>query len=366
MDHAYFINHQIADTLDSTDAFEGPEKLLEVEFSRRAPGRGLLALSRQTWQSKILDPVRCKILSMIEYADLHACVLSESSLFVYETNMVLKTCGTTTLLDGLPALFSLVADLLPDLEPNPVRVVYSRRSFLFPDRQMGPHRSWDGEVAMLRQHVGEGVSLVAGKNPNDRWHVYMKQLDSAQTTGPPVSTLQIMMTGLDEELAERFYAHRNVLAPKDDVKPVSLDALAPSASPHGAAPDDDDPGHHIGNCMTSLTGVDKIYEGSEQIIDSFAFAPCGYSCNGIVNGNRYFTIHVTPERGFSYASFETNVDAASVGTTDEAVISRVLEMLRPGSFSLVGQTSLPSDFPNYVCTEKTEGDALCHKLFRRN
>merc|ERR1712238_88545 len=40
-------------------------------------------------------------------------------------------------------------------------------------------------------------------------------------------------------------------------------------------------------------------------VDDWAFEPCGYSMNGL-RDRFYYTIHVTPESGFSYASFETN------------------------------------------------------------
>ena len=40
------------------------------------------------------------------------------------------------------------------------------------------------------------------------------------------------------------------------------------------------------------------------------FEPCGYSLNAM-KGDTYYTMHVTPEEDFSYASFETNLDAKS-------------------------------------------------------
>lgn len=39
------------------------------------------------------------------------------------------------------------------------------------------------------------------------------------------------------------------------------------------------------------------------VIDDYVFEPCGYSMNG-QQGGVFSTIHITPEDGFSYASFE--------------------------------------------------------------
>ena len=59
-------------------------------------------------------------------------VLSESSLFVQPTKIVVKTCGTTKPLSAVPLLISLVHSL--DMRVTHVR--YSRASFLFPDSQV--------------------------------------------------------------------------------------------------------------------------------------------------------------------------------------------------------------------------------------
>ena len=53
--------------------------------------------------------------------------------------------------------------------------------------------------------------------------------------------------------------------------------------------------------MTKNYGIRKIIPKSD--ICDFEFDPCGYSMNGI-EGNAISTIYVTPEDGFSYASFE--------------------------------------------------------------
>ena len=63
------------------------------------------------------------------------------------------------------------------------------------------------------------------------------------------------------------------------------------------------------NCATGLiatkkSGIIDIVK-CEQI-DAFQFEPCGYSANAIIEGDYYWNIHITPEKDFSYASFETN------------------------------------------------------------
>lgn len=145
--------------LDSSNAFEGPEKLLEVWFSpsekalpASASPLGLKAVSQDSWK-EMLDLVNCKVLSVIDSRNVDAYLLSESSMFVFPHKLVLKTCGTTTLLLGLSRMLEIAAleagfphvkASLCDGEAvatTPHRVFYSRKNFLFPTQQRGPHRS---------------------------------------------------------------------------------------------------------------------------------------------------------------------------------------------------------------------------------
>ena len=119
-----------------TPAFEGSEKRLELEWvplGRPAPvaARGLRALSRQQITS-LLDSTGCCIVSTRSCAAFDAYVLSESSLFIYETKFVIKTCGTTKTLALVPQLVQFGNDL--GLAPS--RCKYSRADFLFPEAQV--------------------------------------------------------------------------------------------------------------------------------------------------------------------------------------------------------------------------------------
>lgn len=77
-------------------------------------------------------------------------------------------------------------------------------------------------------------------------------------------------------------------------------------------------GHELGADLSAELGIDALFSPQETRLDSFGFEPCGYSANAVIGsgspisrdghpGGGYYTIHVTPEEGWSYASFECNV-----------------------------------------------------------
>ena len=119
-------------------------------------------------------------------------------------------------------------------------------------------------------------------------------------------------------------------------------------------------GHYLGSLITQHLGIDKLFDKDESIIDSFGFEPCGYSANGIIGsgsgypsaegddreGGGYWTIHVTPEEGWSFASFECNVPLplknegfAANGKRShrpdlKTLIRRVVDIFEPGRLSI--------------------------------
>ena len=96
------------------DVFEGPEKKLEVFFAGlpAAAPEGFRRFSAAVW-SDVLREARCTILRRSGNAAFDAYLLSESSLFVYPRKVVLKTCGTTTLLLVLPKVRPLAGTCSP-------------------------------------------------------------------------------------------------------------------------------------------------------------------------------------------------------------------------------------------------------------
>mmetsp|Transcript_17737 Transcript_17737/g.49203 ORF Transcript_17737/g.49203 Transcript_17737/m.49203 type:complete len:260 (-) Transcript_17737:1616-2395(-) len=140
-----------------TGVFEGPEKTLEVCFRKKEEnvvdtpdqnGRiGLRQLSRANLD-RVCERAKCTIMSSVSNQYLDAYVLSESSLFVYPYMMVLKTCGTTTLLRCIAILIKLGHRLGLEID----WVGYSRKNFNFPGDQCFPHQSFLQELEYLNSH----------------------------------------------------------------------------------------------------------------------------------------------------------------------------------------------------------------------
>lgn len=76
--------------------------------------------------------------------------------------------------------------------------------------------------------------------------------------------------------------------------------------------------------QTHKSGIDVLTQG---LIDARSFEPCGYSMNAILFRS-YSTIHITPESGSSYVSFETNQKVLSY----KSLISNVIRTFSPKRF----------------------------------
>ena len=98
--------------------------MLEVWFSASpaslpagVEAGGLKSVDPELWK-EMLDLVNCKVLSIVESEHVDAYLLSESSMFIFPHKLILKTCGTTTLLCGLPKILDIAATLSGIREPE--------------------------------------------------------------------------------------------------------------------------------------------------------------------------------------------------------------------------------------------------------
>ncbi|KAI8330194.1 S-adenosylmethionine decarboxylase [Chlamydoabsidia padenii] len=335
--------------------FEGPEKLLELWFSpsietikdhqqldQNLTNRGLMLVPRPIWED-MLALVKCTVLNTIHHDHVDAYILSESSMFVYPHKLIIKTCGTTTLLLALPRMLAIAKEFCGF--EKVWRVFYSRKAFMFPDRQMGPHKSWASEVQFLDQYFDDGSAYKIGNMSGDCWHLYttkpteddvlhhvneeplhhiqgilhQESFSSSGASTPATTelepieeqvdqTVEILMTRLNPKNMERFYHHQGM--------PSGIEG---------------------GKLVDQMTGIDQLYPSAD--IDSYLFEPCGYSSNGLWQ-DHYFTIHVTPEPQCSYASFETNIPVAYSHHKDQdddpidRLVRQVIHIFDPASFTV--------------------------------
>lgn len=379
---------------------------LELPAGTRA--NGLKAVPAETWET-MLDMVNCKVLSVLESEAVDAYLLSESSMFVFPHKLILKTCGTTTLLLGLQRMLHIAAvhagfpfqnaESVDEIKAAaiPYRVFYSRKNFLFPDKQQGPHRSWKQEVKYLDDMFEGGSAYMVGKMNGDHWYLYITSPNQALT--PPRTpqneegdinmsttagatgledgdeTLEILMTDLDPENAKKFYLEH---ASANATDKLAMDARQNAANSLGGLSSNDEAdvfgnvtdadgnnkaqngklddiealtteGHALGTVVSEHCGLSDVYPTTkypDARVDAYLFSPCGFSANGVVpappssteegkhSAAHYFTVHVTPEPNCSFASFETNVPGGQSGRSTAEIIEHVVDIFRPGRFSV--------------------------------
>lgn len=241
--------------------------------------------------------------------------ISESSMFVWSHKLILKTCGTTTLLLGLPSLLRIASEICSF--KGVWRCFYSRKTFKFPDRQKGPHKDWTQEINFLDQLFENSSAYNVGRMNGDHWLLYLtpprdQHLENRLIAPSSDQTLEILMSNLHPSVCSSFYY------------PLSSNL---------------DP-HTLGSSLSDSLGITSLFpEGTS--IDSYLFSPCGFSSNAI-NGDRYATIHVTPQVEYSYASFETNLDSPNI----QHLIQSVLGVFRPAKLSMTF----------FVSVDEHEGD----------
>ena len=79
---------------------------------------------------------------------------SESSMFVAKNRIIIKTCGSTTLLRCVEPLLYLVKQVAGF--DQVVDIFYSRKNFMRPELQDDLHRTFENEVDVL-DNLFEGL-----------------------------------------------------------------------------------------------------------------------------------------------------------------------------------------------------------------
>jgi S-adenosylmethionine decarboxylase len=257
-------------------SFDAVEKTLEVFHPLPRTGGDLRAVPRGQWDA-LLRPLGCRVLSEVAGRDWHAYLLSESSLFVGRSSVVVKTCGTITLLRGLEEVLRIVAGSLGD---GPVVVRYSRGEFFEPEGQHAPHTSWASELTHLSQVLRSPAA----------------EIDHLEVAGPRRMDGFFSMASVPRgQLAlGSWKPHPRLELVLLDVPDSLLTSYCEGSEDH----------------LAHREAIRAAFSGS--VVDDYDFSPCGYSANGVSDAS-FWTIHLTPQQATEYVSFETSDGTAKVG-----------------------------------------------------
>lgn len=259
--------------------FEGSEKKVELVVSEDVPS--LRSMGREFWAG-IVEKAEAKILSSISSEACDAYLLSESSLFVWDSYFTMITCGRTTLINAVGAFADHVGrDKIQSL-------IFERKNEYFPRHQK---TDFYEDARQLNAHF-PGKAFRFGQA--DDHHLFIYHLGKDYAPSSDDCTLEILMYDLQGAGKEVFACENQTVA-----------------------------------SIREKAGVHCLFEGFE--VDDFAFDPCGYSLNAL-NGKDYYTIHVTPEEQGSYVSFETNYNLSG---SIESTLNRVLEVFQPNAFDVI-------------------------------
>lgn len=233
---------------------------------------------------------------------------------------------------------------------------------MFPERQYGPHRDWRAEVEYLDDIFPGGAAYTVGKVNGDHWLLYITNPgDDCFGTAPntPALRLHPLPDHCSNPISD-FDLQDAAELPDYTKQDYTIEILMSDLSPAARARfhhDSDldlleaNPGQHALDLSSSI-GITDIFPTHLTTLDAYSFTPCGYSSNALLkwregagtdlsrNGEGYYTIHVTPEEGWSYASFECNVPLPTRPTTGanvpdlKTLVRRVVNIFQPGRLTL--------------------------------
>lgn len=216
-----------------------------------------------------------------------------------------------------------------------------------------------------------GTAYIVGPMNRDHWLLYLTSPNtqpllpspSQKSLPPPRSPSTLIPTTSSAKLV---YEDTTLEILMSHLRPQGREPFFPPSSSEVAG------GHELGRRISSTLGIDKLFPEDETVLDSFGFDPCGYSANAVVGsglpstgtdggkGGGYFTIHVTPEEGWSYASFECNVPLPSSDDDDSSspsssptssssrrpdlptLIRKVVDIFQPNRLSITLFVSTPT------------------------
>lgn len=285
--------------------FEGSEKKVEVVVKSGTPS--LRALGQDYW-SELVACCGATILSHISNDQMDAYLLSESSLFVWPDRLLMITCGNITLVDSVIHFLDQQGQDCVDM------ITYQRKNEYQSHLQK---TAFEEDVERLNLRL-PGKAFRLGHL--DGHHNYVWHMDKVYQPVADDITTELLMYHIEGEAADYLRGSDQTL--EGIRQHLQLDALFP---------------------------------GFE--FDEFLFEPFGYSMNAI-RGDQYITMHITPQDGTSYVSFETDID---IPNECPELLNRFTDILNPSSFDLITFNADPKIAlqPDVACVAHNQQQLKC-------
>jgi S-adenosylmethionine decarboxylase len=275
--------------------FEGTEK--KFELIAQPTSCSFRSFDQMFWKD-IVALAKAEIISVISNEQCDAYLLSESSLFVWDKRVVVITCGLSTLIDSLLALIDRIGVV------NVSFVCYQRKNEYLAHLQAS---TFVDDIARLRQVVPGNACRIGHL---DSHHHFIFTTDGCSQPELIEPTSELLMYHISGEFAQYLLSQNQ--SKEQIIHWLQLDIFFPGF-----------------------------------LYDCHLFSPLGFSVNGI-KGDRYFTIHITPQEQSSYVSVETNIDLTC---NHSDIAANYLAMLKPISWDFIGfNCTLPlMTTPDNIC-----------------
>jgi S-adenosylmethionine decarboxylase len=258
--------------------FEGSEKKIEIVVSKSV---GDLRLRGRAYWEEVVSECSAEIISEIKNDDMIAYLLSESSLFVWNNSILMITCGKTSLVNSLLKFIKDFGVI------NIENVIFQRKNEYYSHLQCS---NFYDDLELLKNYLPGNAWRLGELDGHHNFIFYYEQSVSKFNND---KTLELLMYNLSENIGNKLRCEN-----------INLTNIR------------------------QVLGIENIF--NDYQIDDYLFSPFGYSVNGIKR-NRYFTIHLTPEKDGSYVSFETNDDQIS----HDKLVSHFIEKLDPKTFDTI-------------------------------
>ncbi|QSX38722.1 adenosylmethionine decarboxylase [Shewanella sedimentimangrovi] len=275
--------------------FEGSEKKIEVIVTPQCGS--LRELGRAFW-TEMVSCANAEILSSISNENCDAYLLSESSLFVWHDRFLMLTCGTTTLANAVLRFIERVGS------EHIAFASYQRKNEYLSHLQSS---AFADDLERIRARLPGNAYRIGHL---DSHHHYIYTSSKPFQAAADDVTSELLMYHIRGEAADYLRAENQSAAE-----------------------------------IRRLLALEAMLPGFE--FDDFLFEPFGYSINGIC-GDRYMTIHITPQENSSYVSFETNLPLEG---EHALLFARLLAILNPGSWDVIGFNSgcNTQGYPEHLC-----------------